>query len=88
MMSVHIFLTLQISISSLTQASPDWGSGSDIVETHESIVLPISFGVTKGFRAILVNFFIVGLMLPYEAFVTSVMYQARQVPAPSDKSPV
>jgi hypothetical protein len=57
------------------------------VETHGIIVLYVTFEVTKGFWTILVNLYIVGLMLPYEAIITSMVYQAAQVPAPLSKSP-
>jgi hypothetical protein len=87
LMSIHVFLNLQILILSLTSASHVQGPGGDVVETHDNIVLPITFGVTEGFRTILINFFIVDLMLPYEAIITFVAYQVVQVPAPPGKSP-
>jgi hypothetical protein len=87
LMSQRVFLTLQIPFSSLTPASPIRGPGDDIVETHDNIMLLVTFRVTRGFQTILVNFFIVGFMLPYEAIITSVAYQATQVSAPPSKSP-
>jgi hypothetical protein len=40
------------------------------METHGSIVLPISLGAADNFHTFLVNFFIVDTMLPYEAILT------------------
>jgi hypothetical protein len=42
-------------------------------------MLHVSFGVTKGLQTTLVNFYIVGLMLPYEAIITSTEYRTVQV---------
>jgi hypothetical protein len=55
------------------------------VEPHGIIMLVIAFRVTKGFQTILVNFFIVGLLLPYDAINMSVAYQAAKVPVPLSK---
>jgi hypothetical protein len=48
MMSLQVFSTLQISVSSLTQAPSFQGLNID-VESHGSIVLPVSFEVTEHF---------------------------------------
>jgi hypothetical protein len=40
------------------------------METQESVMLPIALGVADNFQTFLVNFFIVDLMLPYEAILT------------------
>jgi hypothetical protein len=42
LMSLYIFLTLHIPISSLTPVSPIQGLGGDVVETHGSIMLPFA----------------------------------------------
>jgi hypothetical protein len=70
LMSLYVFLTLQISISSLTLASHVLGTNDDIMETHGSIVLPVALVATDDFQPFLVNFLIVGPMLPYEAILT------------------
>jgi hypothetical protein len=40
------------------------------METHESVVLPITLGAAGDFQTSLVNFLIVDPMLPYEAILT------------------
>jgi hypothetical protein len=50
MMSLQVFSSLQIPISSLTPASPIRGTSGDVVETHGSIVLPAALGATEGFQ--------------------------------------
>jgi hypothetical protein len=70
LMSMHVFLTMQIPTSSLILTSPVRGPSGDVVETHGSIVLPVALRVTHDFQNFLVNFFIVGLMLPYAAIIT------------------
>jgi hypothetical protein len=82
MMSLQVFPTLQIPVSSLIQAP----SSQDLdisMEPHGSIVLPISYGVIERFRTILVNFHLVGFMLPYDAIITSAEHHATQLPPPS-----
>jgi hypothetical protein len=86
LMSFQVFSTLQIPISILIPASPVRGLGGNKVETHSSIILPVAFGATEGFQTFLVNFFIVDLMLPYEAIITSTLCQVAQVLAPPHKS--
>jgi hypothetical protein len=76
---------LQIPISNVTPAPLIQGLGGDVVEPHGIIMLAIAFRVTKGFQTILVNFFIVGLLLPYDAINMSVAYQAAKVPVPLSK---
>jgi hypothetical protein len=49
LMSLHVFLTLQIPISIPTPTFPVEGPGGDVVETHESIMLPFAFGITESF---------------------------------------
>jgi hypothetical protein len=70
LMSLQLFLTLQIPISGLTQTPPVQGPSSDIMETQGSVVVPVTLGVAKDFQTFLVNFFIVDPMLPYEAILT------------------
>jgi hypothetical protein len=74
-MSLHVFMTLQIPISRVTPMPSIRGLDGDVVEPHGSIVLRVSFGVTKGLQTTLVNFYIVGLMLPYEAIIMSTEYR-------------
>jgi hypothetical protein len=83
MMSLQVFMTLQIPMSSLTLAPYLQGLGINVGESYDSIVLPIFFGVIEGFQTTLVNFHIVGLMLPYDAIITSVEYRTTQVSPPS-----
>jgi hypothetical protein len=40
------------------------------METHETIMPPVALGATDDFKTFLVNFLIVGPMLPYEAIHT------------------
>jgi hypothetical protein len=70
LMSLHIFFTLQIPVSSLTLASIVQGPSSNIMKNHKNVVLPITHGATNNFQTFLVNFFIIGPMLPYEAILT------------------
>jgi hypothetical protein len=64
-MTMLVFLTLQIPISSLTPAPPIRGPNDNVMETHRSVVLPVALGAADNFQAFLVNFFIVDPMLNY-----------------------
>jgi hypothetical protein len=70
LMSLHVFFTLQIPVSSLTPTSPIRGPSGDVMETHKNVVLPITLGATNDFKTFLVNFLIISPMLPYEAILT------------------
>jgi hypothetical protein len=63
LMSLHVFLTLQIPISSLTSAPPIQGPNNNVMETHGSVMLPVALGAVDNFQTFLVNFFIVDPML-------------------------
>jgi hypothetical protein len=86
LMSLQVFSTLQISISSFTPALPIRGAGGHTVEPHGSIMPPVTFVNVGGPLTILVNFFVVGLMLRYEAILMSAMLQVAPVPSKSSKS--
>jgi hypothetical protein len=64
LMSLQIFLTLKILISSLIPTSLVQGPSGDVMETHGNIMLPIALGATDDFQTFLVNFFIVGPIPP------------------------
>jgi hypothetical protein len=49
LMSLHVFLTLQIPISSLTPMPPFRGPSGDVMETHGSVMLPVALGATDDF---------------------------------------
>jgi hypothetical protein len=51
-MSLQVFLTLQIPISSLTPTSPVRGPNNDVMETHGSIILTIALGAIDDFEAL------------------------------------
>jgi hypothetical protein len=55
LMSLHVFLTLQIPITSLTLAPVIRGPNDDVMETHESVVLPLLLGQHMTFRLSLSN---------------------------------
>jgi hypothetical protein len=55
LMSLHVFLTLQIPITSLTPAPVIRGPNDDVMETHESVVLPLLLGQLMTFRLSLSN---------------------------------
>jgi hypothetical protein len=80
LIGLHDFLTLQISTSGLTLAPPVCGYNGDVMEIHGSIVLPIALGAANDFQTFLANFFIVDLMLPYEATLTWEESQAVMAP--------
>jgi hypothetical protein len=82
LMSLQVFLTLHIPISSLTPTPLVRGPSGNVMETHRSIILPVSLGAIEDFQTFLVNFYIVGLMLPYEDIITSMECQAALVPSP------
>jgi hypothetical protein len=73
-------------MSSLTLASPVRGPSSDVMETHGSIVLLIALGAMEYFHTFLVIFFINGLMIPYEAIITSAECQAVRMRSPPSES--
>jgi hypothetical protein len=82
MMSLLVFLTLQIPISSLTLAPPIWGPNGEVMETHRNIVLTVALGADDDFQSFLANFFIVDPMLPYEVIHTRGESQAIVAPSP------
>jgi hypothetical protein len=59
LVSLHVFMTLQIPASSLTLAPPIRGPNGDVMETHGSIILFVALGVADNFQTFLINFFIV-----------------------------
>jgi hypothetical protein len=82
LMSLQVFLTLQVLISGSTPTPPVRGPSGDVMETHRSVVLHIALGATDNFQTFLVNFFIVNPMLPYEAIPTWGESQVAVEPSP------
>jgi hypothetical protein len=82
LMSLHVFLTLQIPISNLTLVPPVRGPNDNVMETHGSVIFPIALGTADDFQIFLINFFIVSTMLPYEVILTWGECQAAVLPSP------
>jgi hypothetical protein len=80
LMSLQVFLTLQIPILELVSALTVRGPHDDDMENHRSIVLLVALKADEDFQTFLVNFFLVDPMFPYEAIFTWGESQAAMVP--------